>query len=81
MDNITEWCFDYFPSETLYINHNRMEGNESIPVSICELFQEGQLIDLWADCYRPLNPVKCECCTVCCDPFTECSATLKSNST
>lgn len=58
--------------QTLYVNYNRMEGQNSIPPSLCSLQTHGELFNVWADCNRLVDPVQCECCTVCCDPISNC---------
>ncbi len=35
---------------------------------------------MWADCNRQINPVQCECCTVCCDPLSNCSPVTDTQS-
>jgi len=50
-----------------------MEGISSIPSSVCNLQTKGHLLNVWADCNRLVDPVQCECCTVCCNPLAHCT--------
>jgi hypothetical protein len=67
--------------ETLYVNYNSLDGKNAIPPELCRLNSHGCLFNVWADCHRAVDPVICECCTVCCNPFSHCSpASLENNS-
>mmetsp|Transcript_27981 Transcript_27981/g.32628 ORF Transcript_27981/g.32628 Transcript_27981/m.32628 type:complete len:397 (-) Transcript_27981:81-1271(-) len=71
---------DMFNLETLYINYNLMHGNDIIPTSLCELQNRGKLFNIWADCNRHQDPVRCDCCTVCCDSLNSCSPRIYESS-
>lgn len=51
----------------LYLNVNDITG--SMPDSVCALFDQGSLLDLFADCNDEgpsgLPLISCECCTRC----------------
>ena len=51
---------------------------DGYPISstLCELYSTGML-NVWADCYRSLITVPCDCYTVCCDPLSQCTARFK----
>ena len=68
----TTFVIFYFLIEKFLINFNNMRGTDVIPTSFCDLTVTGKLFNVWTDCNRRLDPVLCECCTVCCDSLDSC---------
>ncbi|KAL9181225.1 hypothetical protein ACHAXT_010030 [Thalassiosira profunda] len=66
---IPDVFYDLLHLERAYFNSNDFNG--SMPLSLCSLRESGELEDLWSDCGS--FPIKCNCCTACCDLMEDCA--------